>query len=169
MRAHAAKTSTNAARIGLVHPRMRREHLSLCWREGCLVGSSPHPRGTRSERPFGRCATRFVPASAGNTATTTRRPSASAVHPRIRGEHCRGQADHPDQSDSSPHPRGTRRLREEAARHVRFIPASAGNTFLHYRISCPSAVHPRIRGEHARSGTPNQSSVGSSPHPRGTR
>ena len=72
-------------------------------------------------------------------------------------------------SGSSPHTRGTLGGKLDALRHVRFIPAYAGNACGGARTPSALAVHPRIRGE--RNDPENSLKIkdGSSPHTRGTR
>ena len=50
----------------------------------------------------------------------------------------------------------------------RFIPACAGNTCSAVRSICPSAVHPRLRGEHMAWPCVLTATIGSSPPARGT-
>ena len=70
-----------------VHPRLRGEHAGGCMTARLDDGSSPPARGTPP--CAARCAPgrRFIPACAGNTTTSTRRPCRRPVHPRLRGEH----------------------------------------------------------------------------------
>ena len=120
-----------------------------------------------------------------------------AVHPRMRGEHCRLDSPRAIAIGSSPHARGTPaapagaatgspvhpRMRGEhygcdcrgsirnTVIDVRFIPACAGNTCgCRQSADQSSPVHPRMRGEHARGrGCTRTRESGSSPHARGTR
>ena len=172
-----------------VHPRTRGEHKTPMDMAGLLVGSSPHPRGTRLTSSIDPTRDWFIPAPAGNTAQRPRASSIAAVHPRTRGEHpviacpspagtgsSRTRGEHlveiPNANiytGSSPHPRGTRSLDRMGRGDRRFIPAPAGNTsdFAASRVS--SAVHPRTRGEHDHWTGWVAAIAGSSPHPRGTR
>ncbi len=70
---------------------------------------------------------------------------------------------------SSPHPWGT--LDQEAVPVAlpRFIPTPLGNTRRRSPSPGPRTVHPHTRGEHGRAGAAFEQSVGSSPHPWGTR
>ena len=90
----------------------------------------------------------FIPACAGNTKRDAFLPYASAVHPRLRGEH----------SYES----------NFLCIQQRFIPACAGNTPQISQCAVPSAVHPRLRGEHGPYGKGHHLSPGSSPPARGT-
>ena len=91
------------------------------------------------------------------------------VHPRIRGERflrpLLRQRDH----GSSPHTRGTPHPDAKCRPPLRFIPAYAGNATTRLPVSRPRSVHPRIRGERQFVMTPVSTSIGSSPHTRGTR
>ena len=69
---------------------------------------------------------------------------------------------------SSPLARGTRRGGDGLRRHVRFIPARAGNTSRSMPSPLEAPVHPRSRGEHRPSRTACSWSSGSSPLARGT-
>ena len=70
---------------------------------------------------------------------------------------------------SSPHTRGTRYCTNNECETFRFIPAYAGNATTRLPVSRPRSVHPRIRGERQFVMTPVSTSIGSSPHTRGTR
>ena len=72
-------------------------------------------------------------------------------------------------SGSSPHTRGTLGGKLDALRHVRFIPAYAGNACGGARTPSALAVHPRIRGERLAKSPRNSHTAGSSPHTRGTQ
>ena len=151
-----------------VHPRMRGERPGSIHESPVLAGSSPHTRGTSCRGQGSRAGRRFIPAYAGNAASSALRRSCAAVHPRIRGERITDKRTGLVHDGSSPHTRGTRYCTNNECETFRFIPAYAGNARSpRGRRSRPS-VHPRIRGE--RSVAPCQGSVssGSSPHTRGT-
>ena len=111
---------------------------------------------------------RFIPAYAGNAVFTLTQMKKGPAHPRIRGERIRMASFLIMPSGSSPHTRGTLGGKLDALRHVRFIPAYAGNACGGARTPSALAVHPRIRGE--RNDPENSLKIkdGSSPHTRGT-
>ena len=179
----------STARASSVHPRMRGEHRRIRGRAGLQYGSSPHARGTRAAGPRRRRIARFIPACAGNTRCSSARAVSLAVHPRMRGEHQLPGSCAMFERGSSPHARGTQKVRSGCRPPARFIPACAGNTHAQangisrrrgssphargtrcsvasIRSSC--AVHPRMRGEHDRGADPADLLRGSSPHARGT-
>ena len=51
---------------------------------------------------------------------------------------------------------------------IRFIPAFAGNGFVHWTLIRSSPVHPRVRGERHHLSYPDPQMIGSSPRSRGT-
>ena len=112
---------------------------------------------------------RFIPASAGNTLTGSLPSAAKSVHPRVRGEHKIEDKRFVPVIGSSPRPRGTPCVRWQGRWPDRFIPASAGNTLPEYLAALNSAVHPRVRGEHAEVKNTPICGCGSSPRLRGTR
>ena len=69
-----------------VHPRMRGERATSADSRSTSAGSSPHARGTRFRARFRQGLRRFIPACAGNARMAPPIVSASAVHPRMRGE-----------------------------------------------------------------------------------
>ena len=151
-----------------VHPRSRGEHSPSNGRPLDMLGSSPLARGTPAYRHRRRSAGRFIPARAGNT--TQLRPSltASAVHPRSRGEHLASSLKISPILGSSPLARGTPGCQASACTHVRFIPARAGNTQADCTCIPCSTVHPRSRGEHQLLSSLLVKASGSSPLARGT-
>ena len=69
---------------------------------------------------------------------------------------------------SSPHARGTRRVRPPPERRTGIIPACAGNTICKNGLPRRRGDHPRMRGEHASTAFASPLMAGSSPHARGT-
>ena len=90
------------------------------------------------------------------------------VHPRIRGERTGAARGNVIGGGSSPHTRGTPRLRGLMLDYVRFIPAYAGNASWVQSLNPQASVHPRIRGERPRLQSTGPLVSGSSPHTRGT-
>jgi len=94
-------------------------------------------------------AGRFIPACAGNTSRDAGDHRQRPVHPCMRGEHWYLVRAKCWPYGSSPHARGTHAAVSVDDLLLRFIPACAGNTGCsRCTLSC-SAVHPRMRGEHA--------------------
>ena len=87
----------------------------------------------------------------------------------MRGEHGTVDIDWNDSTGSSPHARGTHAGVVDHARGLRIIPACAGNTSARMAASNAVRDHPRMRGEHTKSGHTRMGIAGSSPHARGTR
>ena len=135
-----------------------------------------------------RSQRRFIPARAGNTGTRRSRPAWVPVHPRAGGEHSPRARRTRSGAGSSPRGRGTLCCGRGGKKHVRFIPARAGNTArpsprnrrppVHPRAggnTDPSrsprrttSVHPRAGGEHSSESESRSSGCGSSPRGRGT-
>ena len=151
-----------------VHPRACGEHGNNGAPEYVEVGSSPRLRGTQRLYHLAERRERFIPAPAGNTATTVPQSMSRSVHPRACGEH----PDDPDAiqttAGSSPRLRGTQTASRLARRRRRFIPAPAGNTAAGVSMTATASVHPRACGEHPPPAAGTVCRSGSSPRLRGT-
>ena len=131
-------------------------------------GSSPRVRGTLFDAGRTHGARRFIPACAGNAASTMTSCPLFSVHPRVCGERVRLVVAHSSFSGSSPRVRGTRPRCPRAAAPARFIPACAGNA-APVSLGKPfCAVHPRVCGERDEEGEALLLGAGSSPRVRGT-
>ena len=152
-----------------VHPRVCGEHIG--GRNGAAkqFGSSPRVRGTQPPEAPRRRSARFIPACAGNTERSRRRPRSPPVHPRVCGEHRLNRPSGCVKSGSSPRVRGTRTDGHGGTGRVRFIPACAGNTLEGVFGKHFLPVHPRVCGEHQVFRSSLQASAGSSPRVRGTQ
>ena len=150
------------------HPRMRGEHPVVQFDANGGVGPSPHARGTRCPAHCCRPISRAIPACAGNTRTTTATNTATAGHPRMRGEHKSPRPMSRPSTGPSPHARGTRRRTRPPRRCRRAIPACAGNTRIAAALATVSTGHPRMRGEHPALAVCAVLDSGPSPHARGT-
>ena len=135
----------------------------------CLTprGSSPHTRGALRQVRLGGTGRRIIPAYAGSTSSVWTRLGPSSDHPRIRGEHGRGDGVLLPARGSSPHTRGALQLVDLGVVRARIIPAYAGSTGEGMNARAPLTDHPRIRGEHSVVTVTPFSSMGSSPHTRG--
>ena len=151
------------------HPRMRGEHKLSRKRTPTGKGSSPHARGTQPHPLQRHVRKGIIPACAGNTGSSPRRPRRAGDHPRMRGEHARASSKAARFMGSSPHARGTRRTTVLPGSPVGVIPACAGNTCYRNLIYLLPWDHPRMRGEHSCSSHWTVVSSGSSPHARGTQ
>ena len=168
--AGAGNTFTHRSGSGVfaVYPRWRGEHLNHGSPILPACGLSPLARGTHVLVRKVRRNRRFIPAGAGNTPLLNQRWLASAVYPRWRGEH----EEYLNQDDVvyglSPLARGTRGDVRQRRRHVRFIPAGAGNTTAKIDFLPPFSVYPRWRGEHTDREDGKCQRHGLSPLARGT-
>ena len=156
-------------RLSPVHPRMRGERIMSPCATRSPFGSSPHARGTRVCGGRVPQSVRFIPACAGNAPAAARGTSVPAVHPRMRGERRHLHGHNYRFHGSSPHARGTPRSRRTGVHQRRFIPACAGNAGAATNETSLMSVHPRMRGERPQNPISPMSSLGSSPHARGTR
>ena len=152
-----------------VHPHTRGEHSRLCKSTTGDGGSSPHPWGTRKIRAAKLGKGRFIPTPVGNTHWRHVRMSGRSVHPHTRGEHNAASSPQFHRRGSSPHPWGTPYINHGGAPEKRFIPTPVGNTSWVHTTQDAHAVHPHTRGEHGGDSLSGRRSLGSSPHPWGTR
>ncbi len=168
--AWAGNTRRNrwTGRRAAVHPRVGGEHVDMGAAVGACAGSSPRGRGTRHRGAKRKRRRRFIPAWAGNTCSSATVAIASAVHPRVGGEHCARPCGVIGRPGSSPRGRGTRIDSGLQAGARRFIPAWAGNTRCQTEQRHRRPVHPRVGGEHGRSTAGGLTGTGSSPRGRGT-
>ena len=112
---------------------------------------------------------RFIPAGAGNAASTSPLHSRRAVHPRGCGERRWLSRQARNRDGSSPRVRGTRGTYEITQETPRFIPAGAGNAPALATARTAVPVHPRGCGERPVSSPHVRQPLGSSPRVRGTR
>ena len=134
-----------------------------------LQGSSPLARGLRSCSMSSSAGSGIIPARAGFTCRSRRRPSNSRDHPRSRGVY-----DHPVEGvhrarGSSPLARGLPVVRPLRPGQARIIPARAGFTAMAFQGRRGSGDHPRSRGVYDTPPCPRWDRTGSSPLARGLR
>ncbi len=112
---------------------------------------------------------RIIPAHAGNTGVAHFLDQCPRDHPRTCGEHCLSAPTILLTTGSSPHMRGTPAHVAVCHTSDGIIPAHAGNTADDLSALGTGQDHPRTCGEHFRYLAGLASSLGSSPHMRGTR
>ena len=150
--AHAGKTTVTwwNWRPVWAHPRSRGENFSRCCHLCRCGGSSPLTRGKlrRAIRaPWGRG---LIPAHAGKTLAKPQLTNFMRAHPRSRGENSVSCKPMRSRSGSSPLTRGKPARARWKQKGNRLIPAHAGKTLLHDRVSAAGGAHPRSRGENKR-------------------
>ena len=133
------------------------------------AGSSPHVRGALTQLLSNTLWTGIIPACAGSTDVFRVFVFPSGDHPRMCGEHLREIGQETVQQGSSPHVRGARIPSQRQGRLSGIIPACAGSTQLATEVSAQPWDHPRMCGEHTKSGMFSRTSTGSSPHVRGAQ
>ena len=142
-----AGTRAPFAASAAVHPRVCGERFAAKNSKRRPPGSSPRVRGTRMEGGAGELVPRFIPACAGNAASSKVRTASSPVHPRVCGERCSAGIHAASPRGSSPRVRGTLPRLDFAAAKRRFIPACAGNAARGRSGRAAAPVHPRVCGE----------------------
>ncbi len=148
--ASAGSTHHGQGSTGLCadHPRVRGEHLFK--QPFCIHGdgSSPRPRGARSQLRREAVPRGIIPASAGSTVGVNASGGVPKDHPRVRGEHSVQIPCLTRRRGSSPRPRGALLRQARGAQCPGIIPASAGSTDPDLLYGDWVRDHPRVRGEH---------------------
>ena len=144
------------------------EHLIVTHGVTVSRGSSPRVRGTCRASIGSWHRHGIIPACAGNMCCSRRCCSCRWDHPRVCGEHRRGQVVEPQASGSSPRVRGTSYYTLSNAVGTGIIPACAGNIIPTHFAHNSARDHPRVCGEHSMAFDPKPAMVGSSPRVRGT-
>ena len=134
--------------LAWVHPRSRGEYLRAEKYMHWWTGSSPLTRGIHRRTHKAIKMVWFIPAHAGNTPCLLSDVQVLEVHPRSRGEYRILATFVPTVMGSSPLTRGIQFFQARKFKICRFIPAHAGNTFVHAITICHFWVHPRSRGEY---------------------
>ena len=132
-------------------------------------GSSPHARGALQRENVVEKQLGIIPACAGSTMTLGTPMVGVGDHPRMRGEHTACTAPSVTRGGSSPHARGALCPRCGWGTLPGIIPACAGSTSCRATTTSRRRDHPRMRGEHTKSGLSGMVLPGSSPHARGAQ
>ena len=167
--ARAGKTSGPRVVLSAswAHPRAGGENLPTSRTGTGSCGSSPRGRGKREVRGRSRPLRRLIPARAGKTQWRAANRSIVRAHPRAGGENCYNTSGNRGVTGSSPRGRGKPIPHLLDGSNVGLIPARAGKTSAHSRMSRPSRAHPRAGGENTTQNVPFLLSMGSSPRGRG--
>ena len=152
---------------GTDHPRSRGVYNPKKYEPTALSGSSPLARGLRREAPYRNRHSRIIPARAGFTSATCRRPCSRRDHPRSRGVYGDHEIQRFGEGGSSPLARGLPLGAGEIFATVGIIPARAGFTARMSIILSSASDHPRSRGVYLRWTRMRSTSLGSSPLARG--
>ena len=131
-------------------------------------GSSPRARGTLNSRRGMSPTGGLIPASAGNSISSTRTRPWPWAHPRERGELRANPPRNRRLKGSSPRARGTLLLGQSYPADGGLIPASAGNSSRRWGAHRCRWAHPRERGELEGRVMARARRSGSSPRARGT-
>ena len=159
---------TGRERVHAVHPRVCGERSIHTPNRRFATGSSPRVRGTGVVDDQAGPRHRFIPACAGNGASSGVSVRGMAVHPRVCGERSTVSSITQPVAGSSPRVRGTGPHGRDHRLLRRFIPACAGNGRLLFFCAMSAPVHPRVCGERL-AARPRSSVInGSSPRVRGT-
>ena len=132
-------------------------------------GLSPLARGTRSTITSKSAESRFIPAGAGNSFSSSSIAVVLTVYPRWRGELLIRSSYSAPLAGLSPLARGTQHGRPYEIPVARFIPAGAGNSHPSRNNAFIFPVYPRWRGELCWRGNAAGVRIGLSPLARGTR
>ena len=150
------------------------DHPRACGANPCLVrvcafccGSSPRMRGKRMHMDMSSVAARIIPAHAGQTTSLFSSRKRVTDHPRACGANPRMLNVPHTPSGSSPRMRGKPMVQRIAVKHIRIIPAHAGQTPTGTCSAKPATDHPRACGANPVSEVKARWSVGSSPRMRG--
>ena len=150
------------------HPRGCGAHARLSIRSSHKQGSSPRVRGSRKiiNTVFPQAG--IIPAGAGLTLATVRRPTADWDHPRGCGAHYNMQIIRARETGSSPRVRGSQGCVDVMEGFTGIIPAGAGLTSVRSNFQKSPWDHPRGCGAHPPSGCTIRAILGSSPRVRGS-
>ena len=168
-RAGFTRTTTRPAARQRDHPRSRGVYDSVFVWVVYRHGSSPLARGLHSNVLWNAPPAGTIPARAGFTSRTRSTRTGRSDHPRSRGVYRTGSWSRRRRRGSSPLARGLQVLLTPVQLVGRIIPARAGFTSWHDRVSFLYWDHPRSRGVYGAGENVEQFLDGSSPLARGLR
>ncbi len=163
----ASSRSRSGRRAGRDHPGVRGEHGPPHPLAEPRTGPSPRARGARRHLELAVATLGTIPACAGSTRGGQVTSAARGDHPRVRGEHVTAPPSDQRAQGPSRRARGAPAVGLGGLRLPGTIPACAGSTGVRSGRSPPGWDHPRVRGEHRRTGVRLVSIRGPSPRARG--
>ena len=128
------------------------EHLACFHQVLGGEGSSPHVRGAHFPYLRDEFTGGIIPACAGSTKRKRVRRAINRDHPRMCGEHFFTSVFRAKSMGSSPHVRGAPDFVVSGATWGGIIPACAGSTTQSTQSTGSTRDHPRMCGEHPKSG-----------------
>ena len=143
------------------------EHEKILLYGDAIPGSSPHVRGALLRLLIAATIGGIIPACAGSTKLNMDGITWMGDHPRMCGEHQKGNTLKHEYTGSSPHVRGAHPSIIASIAVTGIIPACAGSTPPRWRTHSATWDHPRMCGEHQSAPTETVQRKGSSPHVRG--
>ena len=149
------------------HPRMRGEKMPSPAVTSCGPGSPPHARGKAFVLVLDQIRLGITPACAGKRTAIIPTSTASADHPRMRGEKVFAPFFPALLTGSPPHARGKERQTTVHMLIRRITPACAGKRASGKRHTTIYRDHPRMRGEKVTFSGVVYHYIGSPPHARG--
>src|SRR5690606_31469939 len=152
--------STRNALSQSVYPRVRGDHRHLPFRRFLVFGLPPRTRGSPIPLADARALERSTPAYAGITGFVAQDSPTVVVYPGVRGVHRSRLRMRGRWSGLPPGRRGSPDSWRRRLRRSWSTPAYAGITAMLARGRCPTAVYPRVRGEHSTGRKPCWSSSG---------
>ena len=151
------------------HPRVCGGHNPIAGDAYMTAGSSSRMRGALGKHRNCRERPGIILAYAGSTYVQHRFRLRTQDHPRVCGEHLYTVYWTSHMPGSSPRMRGAPAPRIVVVRARGIIPAYAGSTKTNTRSWSAATDHPRVCGEHGKTGGASSSKSGSSPRMRGAR
>ena len=160
---------TRAVTATKVYPRVCGGSLPPVQRGRRGLGLSPRVRGKRSVQRDLRCLLGSIPACAGEASQTSGAAASQKVYPRVCGGSELFAGNLRIGEGLSPRVRGKPARCRALARHLRSIPACAGEAALDFAKVEGDTVYPRVCGGSGRRPMPPSAMTGLSPRVRGKR
>ena len=129
------------------HPRVRGEQEAAMTELHGNPGPSPRARGAAALRARHPRRGGTIPACAGSSDSSRRKPNWCRDHPRVRGEQLANGLAEEAERGPSPRARGAEAHPAHEAAHTGTIPACAGSSWRTYSRRLRRRDHPRVRGE----------------------
>ena len=137
-------------RVSVVHPHVRGAHQSANRTPNSATGPSPRAWGSPARLALCRAYPRSIPTCVGLTRISARWARRWSVHPHVRGAHDVVLGVYREEYGPSPRAWGSRTGGFPYGTRDRSIPTCVGLTPTSAKPRVEDAVHPHVRGAHAR-------------------